>query len=124
MRGPRRSESGGPCRVGADRLPTPEQPVRLKPSSLPWFWLEQERVVGADLVGRFENRCLQLKRNQPVWPGTPVTAAPRSYRTPRTLAPAPGSARPRRPDLRWGRRRRNGPIVDTPEFERAIPESW
>ena len=39
------------------------------------FCLEQERVVGADLVVRFENRFLQLqlKRNQPVWPGTRVT---------------------------------------------------
>lgn len=39
------------------------------------FCLEQERVVGADMVVRFENRFLQLqvKRNQPVWPGTRVT---------------------------------------------------
>lgn len=39
------------------------------------FCLEQERVVGADMVVRFENRFLQLqvRRNQPVWPGTRVT---------------------------------------------------
>jgi hypothetical protein len=38
------------------------------------FCLEQERVVGADMVVRFENRFLQVqvKRNQPVWPGTRV----------------------------------------------------
>ena len=39
------------------------------------FCLEQERVTGSDMVVRFENRFLQLqvKRNQPVWPGTRVT---------------------------------------------------
>lgn len=39
------------------------------------FCLEEERVVGADMVVRFENRFLQLqvRRNQPVWPGTRVT---------------------------------------------------
>ena len=39
------------------------------------FCLEAERVVGADMVVRFENRFLQLrvKRNQPVWQGMWVT---------------------------------------------------
>ena len=39
------------------------------------FCLEAERVVGRDMVVRFRNRFLQLqvRRNQPVWPGTRVT---------------------------------------------------
>ena len=61
------------------RAPGSETDGHLRtPPRLDWervFCLEQERVVGRNLVVRYENRWLQLKarRNQGVGPGTRVT---------------------------------------------------
>ena len=78
------------------------------------FCLEAERVAGADMVVRFQNRFLQLQaqRSQPVWPGTRVTV--RQWRDGSVEVHHEGervrheelSARPAQPPKRTGRGRR------------------
>lgn len=106
-----------PFRVGADRLPTPEQPVRLKSSSLPWFCLEQERVVGADLMGSFENRCLPAVEAQSadvagdagdggskVLSNSPHTSASAWESLANASGSSMGTAKAERPDCRHARK--------------------
>ena len=78
------------------------------------FCLEAERVAGADMVVRFQNRFLQLQaqRSQPVWPGTRVTV--RQWRDGSVEVHHEGErvrheellARPAKPPKRTGRGRR------------------
>ena len=78
------------------------------------FCLEAERVAGADMVVRFQNRFLQLQaqRSQPVWPGARVTV--RQWRDGSVEVHHEGErvrheellARPAKPPKRTGRGRR------------------